>query len=145
MAKNQKSILICVNALVFDRKDKLIFCIKRSDKDKIFPGMYSLPGGWINEGESIEDAIRREFLEETGYELLDPSEVKIETRADIGWIVLQVVVVEGTLGKKVTNRVDGDISEVKWIKIEDFLQSLHEHHYPESEIQKFRAYLNKIQ
>ena len=30
---------------------------------------WEMPGGRIEEGESIEDAVRREFLEEAGYEI----------------------------------------------------------------------------
>ena len=141
-----KRIVVGVNALIIDGATHRLFCIKRADTDSFFSGMYALPGGGINKGEQISEAIKREFLEETGYLFEHPTDVKLEATVDLGKIVLQVLVVEGTLGDKVTDKVDSDIAEVGWVSFDLFFRSLREHHYPESEIQKFRLYLrNKLQ
>lgn len=43
-----------------------IVLIKR--KNPPFQGRYALPGGFVDVGETVETAIKREFLEETGLE-----------------------------------------------------------------------------
>jgi 8-oxo-dGTP diphosphatase len=55
--------LLTVDAVVFDRDDRLLL-IRR--KHPPFAGAYALPGGFVDIGETVEAACRRELLEETG-------------------------------------------------------------------------------
>jgi len=55
-----------VGALIFDPEGKLF--LMRSHK---WRGLYVIPGGHIELGERIEDALRREIMEETGLEIHD--------------------------------------------------------------------------
>ena len=43
-----------------------LILIKRSDKSDAYPGYWALPGGFIEEDESLEQCAAREFKEETG-------------------------------------------------------------------------------
>lgn len=52
-------------------KDKKILLIKKSRG--AYKGMFDLPGGGIEFGEKIEDALKREFIEETGITIKDYS------------------------------------------------------------------------
>ncbi len=57
-------------ALVFNEDRDLLLC--RMPKDRgVFPGQWSLPGGGVEEGERIEEALRREVHEELGLEVDD--------------------------------------------------------------------------
>jgi 8-oxo-dGTP diphosphatase len=54
---------LTVDAVVFDRAGRLLL-IKR--KSPPFKGCYALPGGFVETGETVEEAARRELKEETG-------------------------------------------------------------------------------
>jgi len=48
-------------------KDNAVVLIRRGNPP--FKGSYALPGGFVEEGEKVEDACKREAMEETGLEL----------------------------------------------------------------------------
>ena len=53
--------------------DKILLC-KRNNQGS-FPGMWSIPGGKMEEGESSQESARREFFEETAVSI-DDKELK---------------------------------------------------------------------
>ncbi len=55
-----------VGALIFNQEDKLF--LMRSHKWK---GKYTIPGGHVELGETLEDALRREVKEETNLDIHD--------------------------------------------------------------------------
>lgn len=57
-------------SLVF-RDDGLILLLRRSDTDIRRPLQWDFPGGVLDDGESLEDGIRREIKEESGIEVND--------------------------------------------------------------------------
>ena len=57
-----KNPALTVDAVIV--KDGKIVLIKR--KEEPFQGQYALPGGFVEYGETVEAALRREVLEETG-------------------------------------------------------------------------------
>ena len=60
---NTKIIMVACGALVFDREDRLLLH-KRGDS-----GYWGIPGGYLEIGETVEEAARREVFEETGLRL----------------------------------------------------------------------------
>ena len=57
-----------VVGLVWNQHGELLFC--RMDPDRgVFPGQWGFPGGGIEPGERMEDALRRELKEELGIEV----------------------------------------------------------------------------
>jgi 8-oxo-dGTP diphosphatase len=55
--------LLSVDAVIFDARDRLLL-IRR--KYPPFQGSHALPGGFVDVGEAVEDACRRELFEEAG-------------------------------------------------------------------------------
>jgi len=58
-----KTPLLTTDCVVFDDKSRVLL-IRR--KNEPFKGAYALPGGFVDIGETVEEACRREVLEETG-------------------------------------------------------------------------------
>jgi ADP-ribose pyrophosphatase YjhB (NUDIX family) len=60
---NYPIILVGAAALIFDERDRLLL-LRRTDNDR-----WGIPGGAMEPGESLEETVRRETLEETGLEI----------------------------------------------------------------------------
>jgi 8-oxo-dGTP diphosphatase len=54
---------VTTDCVVFDAKGRVLL-IRRGHPP--FKGMHALPGGFVEIGETVEDACRRELMEETG-------------------------------------------------------------------------------
>ena len=50
-------------------KDKILLC-KRNNQGS-FPGMWSIPGGKLEDNETTQEGAKREFLEETAVDISD--------------------------------------------------------------------------
>ncbi|MBL8816433.1 MAG: NUDIX domain-containing protein [Planctomyces sp.] len=57
-----------VGAITTDPEGKVLLLIRGKDPGK---GMYGLPGGFVDQGETVEDALRREVMEEIGLTVTD--------------------------------------------------------------------------
>lgn len=59
-----------VKALIFDKNKRFLMT-----KDERLPGgKWGLPGGGVDFGESVQECLRREVFEETGFEVLSVAE-----------------------------------------------------------------------
>ena len=50
-------------------KDSRLLIMKRVSSRKVWPGLWEIPGGRLEKGETDEEALVREFLEETGIKI----------------------------------------------------------------------------
>jgi len=66
--KNQRYVGVMVKC-----NDKILLC-KRNNLGS-FPGMWSIPGGKLEEGETTQEGAKREFFEETAVDI-DNREIK---------------------------------------------------------------------
>jgi 8-oxo-dGTP diphosphatase len=69
----KSDVKITVDTVVFhhqaDTNDLSLLLVRRGSEP--FKGMWGLPGGFVEEGEPLEDAARRELEEETGLKVDD--------------------------------------------------------------------------
>jgi 8-oxo-dGTP diphosphatase len=62
MQKPKTPLLAC-DCVVFDARGRVLL-VRR--KNPPFQGQFALPGGFVDIGETVQDACRRELMEETG-------------------------------------------------------------------------------
>ncbi|MGF7006100.1 NUDIX hydrolase [Aminobacter sp. BE322] len=87
---NETTIVPAVSVAVL--RDRAIMLVRRGQAPS--KGLYAFPGGRVEAGETLEDAARRELLEETGIEvgtLVPLREILIDSRSDGGSVYLLTV------------------------------------------------------
>ncbi len=114
-----KHPLIGVGALIYDR-DRVLMAERGGEPLK---GWWSIPGGLVETGESLDDAIRREVREETGLEVRPLGVLQIFERimrdtqgaAEYHYVLVDYVcrITGGTL------RAGDDVSRVEWVRRRD--------------------------
>ena len=109
--------------LVVNEKGEVL-ALRRSQTDERRPGQWDFPGGWVDAGEDILTAVKREAIEEAGIELTDSklvfafSEMTIDHGS--GTWLLYVAHVSGD--PKVTLSREHDAHA--WKRPEDFLKEI---------------------
>jgi 8-oxo-dGTP diphosphatase len=100
--------------------DSLILLVKR--KNDPFKGYLVLPGGFVNEGERVEDAAKREVKEETSLniELLDILGVYSDPTRDPRGHMMSTVFISkiSSHNDKVDAVAQDDAAAIEWISLE---------------------------
>jgi 8-oxo-dGTP diphosphatase len=102
--------------------DSRILLVKR--KNEPFRDQLVLPGGFVNEGETVEDAAKREAREETSLEI-DLIEIlgvySDPTRDPRGHIMSTVFIARSPQNRSLENNAvaGDDAAEIEWINIEE--------------------------
>ncbi len=65
-----------VGAFIFSSDGKLL--LGKNRKGGVYPGLWTVPGGGIKEGETKLAALKREILEETGVDITDAKIERLE-------------------------------------------------------------------
>jgi len=114
-----KRPMLGVGALIFDR-DRILMAERGGEPLK---GWWSLPGGLVETGESLEDALRRELREETGLEVKPLGVLQIFERImrdahgapEYHYVLIDYVcrVTGGTL------RAGDDVRRAEWVRRRD--------------------------
>ena len=102
------------------QKDSQILLVKR--KKEPFKGLFALPGGFVNEGERVEDAAKREAKEETSLdiELVDILGVYSDpTRDPRGHMMSTVFIAKiSSHNDRVDAVAQDDAAAIEWISLE---------------------------
>jgi 8-oxo-dGTP diphosphatase len=109
--------------VILERESKILMVRRKKDpyKDHL-----ALPGGFVNEGETVEEAMKREAMEETSLEV-HPLEIlgvysdpKRDPRKHIVTVVFVGIIVSGDL------RANDDAAGIEWIQLGS-IESLQQH------------------
>ena len=110
--------LVGVGAVIV--RDKEVLLIKRAAPPK--EGYYSIPGGLVEVGERVEDAVRREVYEETGLKIEIEKLIAVMDNIikDEGGRVKYHYILVDYLAKPIGGelRVSSDASDVKWVRFD---------------------------
>lgn len=90
-------------------------------KQEPYAGLWALPGGFVEDGETLAEAARREVLEETSVVLEELEQLYTAGdpgRDPRGWTVSVVYLARGD-AKKIKPRAGDDAAEVKWFFLDD--------------------------
>jgi len=94
--------------------DKILLC-KRNNLGS-FPGMWSIPGGKLEEGETTQEGAKREFFEETAVDIQDQDLVFVgiiprhtrDGKKIKGLMYVYLLNVENPLYPDLLNAIDGE-------------------------------------
>ena len=103
-------------------KDESVLLIKRGQSP--LKGFWSLPGGVLEAGELLEEAVRREVLEETGLEVEPVAVVEVfqrimrdrSGRPEYHYVIVDYLceVTGGNL------QAASDVDDAEWVRRDDF-------------------------
>ena len=105
--------IVGVGAIVV--KDGSLLMVRRAKEP--YEGRWSVPGGTLEHGEYLTDAVRREVLEETGVEVEVGALLGIlELWRDPHYVILDYV---ATPTGDATPRAGSDAAEVRWVPLDE--------------------------
>ena len=111
---------IVVTGILRDRTTKLLLAVKRSVNDEKYAGAWEFPGGHVEEGESLQDAIKRELDEEIGYELDEEFKIvnyseEIKSKNDITTHNIELDFLIDVDMNKVDVKLSFEHEDYKWV------------------------------
>lgn len=104
---------ITTQAVIINTEGKILL-LKRNKPC----GWFTLPGGTVNEGETVQEALEREVFEETGLKVTIKSPLWIWQSNHIGKDLLGIVFsTEETVQNNIEITLSNEHSEYKWISV----------------------------
>lgn len=103
--------------VILQRDSKVLMIRRKKDP---FKGQLALPGGFVNEGETVEDAMKREAMEETSLEVepIDILGVYSDPKRDPRKHILSVVFVGIIVGG--SDKAGDDAASLEWVDLVGF-------------------------
>jgi ADP-ribose pyrophosphatase YjhB (NUDIX family) len=100
--------------VILQRGSKVLMIRRKKDP---FKGQLALPGGFVNEGETVEDAMKREAMEETSLEVepIDILGVYSDPRRDPRKHIMTTVFVGIILGG--SGKAGDDAASIEWVEL----------------------------
>lgn len=114
------------------KDDNMFLVVRRNENDDLFPGEWEFPGGHLEEGETLEEGLKRELKEEIGF-ICDTKPIIThyydEIKMKNGEIVhdLEIDFVINVDSSKVDIKLSNEHCEYKWVTkdselLDDFIK-----------------------
>lgn len=115
-----KKHIVAVSAIIRNKTGDRVLVVKRGRNEVAYPGKWAFPGGKVERGQTVTDALKREIMEEVGLEIED------------NWSFLNdytfmrpdghnVVGMNFLARAKTDNvRLSGDFEDFRWVTPEEF-------------------------
>lgn len=131
--------------MIFDKEKTHLLAVKRAESDSAFGGMWGLPGGGVNDDETIDSAAARELKEETNL-IIDhiSSESFLELTLTIKKTPIHLIVKFASIKPGDPRPNDKDIETVSWITPDKLVHSFKAFGVPAEAIKKFQSKLISI-
>lgn len=122
-----------VSAMIFSRDGKLLLGKKHPDKGGVYIDSWHIPGGGVEDGETLNDALIREIKEEVG---IDLSGHEIEIYDDLGFgesekihhrekVLVKMhfnvfkVIIDDCNADQIKTLLDDDLEKIEWVEIKE--------------------------
>ena len=110
---------VCVAGAMI--RDDTVLLVHRAPSARFWPDIWDLFGGHVNEGESLEEALRREGREELGIEVLEPRWLG-QIYDPVEPAVVHVYAISSWKGEPV-NAAPDEHTEVRWFSADELPES----------------------
>ena len=122
------------SAIIFSKDGKLLMGKKDPAKGGVYSDCWHIPGGGIEEGETLEQGLRREIMEEVGIDVLSYNPVLVpEKGSGISEKTLKTgekvlcrmefnifrVNINDRLASEIQVSLDDDLIEFRWFSLEE--------------------------
>ena len=119
---SQKKIAVTVDSVVFCKVENKFKVLLIQRKNEPFKDQWALPGGFVDEGEDLETATKRELREETGLEIASMEQVQAfgKPGRDPRGHTISIAFLSRIFSEEKLKASD-DAKNAKWFELEELL------------------------
>lgn len=107
----QKKFALSVRLVLFDQHGHILV-LKRSKQSRTNPGRWELPGGKIDPHEPFDDALKREVLEETGFQVVIHTAAGTAMQETDEWWIVHLVMIGSIMSGGLA--ISSEHEEYRW-------------------------------
>ncbi|MEK7575059.1 MAG: NUDIX domain-containing protein [Patescibacteria group bacterium] len=111
-----------INLKALIKKDGKILLAQYPNSDKRVAGKWDMPGGRLNEGESVLDGLKREVREEIGAEIVVGKIIATGTFLNVNGVKNFFVIHESTLANDDRPFIfeEEEVADARWVSANEF-------------------------